>query len=97
MHYANRRARRTAKARAKAGTKTSAAIAAAGFEPIGVPLLVAFGMLGCGTTKGYEFIAAGRLKTYRVGRAHRATVQSTRALGAELVAEEEARRASKAA
>ena len=97
MHHGNRHARRAAKARARAGAKTSAATAAAGFEPIGVPLPVAFGMLGCGTTKGYEFIAAGRLKTYRVGRAHRATMQSTRALGAELVAEEEARRASKAA
>jgi hypothetical protein len=98
MHHGNRQTRRAAKARAKAGAKTSAATAAAGIEPIGLRLPVAFGIIGCGTTKGYEFIAAGRLKTYRVGlRGVRATMESTRALTAELIAEEEARRASKAA
>ncbi len=54
---------------------------------LGVPPKVAFKMIGCGHTKGYQFIGDGDLETYKVGRATRITVRSIHGLVGRLLAE----------
>lgn len=48
-------------------------------EPLGLPPKDAFAMIPVGITKGYELINSGELKTFKVGRATRVTVDSVRA------------------
>lgn len=48
-------------------------------EPLALPPKDAFAILGIGVTKGYELIASGDLKTFKVGRATRVTTESIRA------------------
>jgi hypothetical protein len=55
--------------------------------PIGVSPKTAFQMLGCGVTKGYEFIGNHDLETYKIGRATRITLRSIHQLVDRLVAE----------
>jgi len=47
-------------------------------EPLLIPAKVGFKSLGVGTTKGYELIASGDLKTVKIGRATRITTESIR-------------------
>lgn len=49
---------------------------AADIEPLVVKPKVAWRMLGCGNTRGYELIAAGELESYRDGRSRKITVAS---------------------
>lgn len=49
---------------------------AAHFEPLVVKPKVAWRMLGCGNTRGYELIAAGELESYKDGRSRKITVES---------------------
>jgi hypothetical protein len=59
---------------------------AAELEPIGVAPMVAFGLVGCGVTKGYELIALRELEAYKIGRATRVTMASIRAYVARRLA-----------
>jgi len=43
------------------------------FEPLLIPILDAFEMIGVGTTKGYEMVHAGLIPTVTVGRRRYAT------------------------
>ncbi len=45
-------------------------------EPLGVPPLRAWAMLGISNSTGYELLAAGELASYTVGRARRITLSS---------------------
>ncbi len=45
-------------------------------EPLVVKPKVAWRMLGCGNTRGYELIAAGELESYKDGRSRKITVAS---------------------
>jgi excisionase family DNA binding protein len=45
-------------------------------EPLAVPPRVAWHLLGCGNTHGYELLDAGELESYRDGRSRRITMQS---------------------
>jgi excisionase family DNA binding protein len=49
---------------------------AANLEPLVVKPKVAWRMLGCGNTRGYELIAAGELQSYKDGRSRKITVAS---------------------
>lgn len=48
-------------------------------KQIAVPPKVAFGMIGVGTTKGYELINQGDLDAFKIGRATRITTASIEA------------------
>ncbi len=48
-------------------------------EPLVVKPKVAWRMLGCGNTRGYELLAAGELESYLDGRSRRITVASIKA------------------
>lgn len=54
-------------------------------DPIIVRPRDGFDAIGVGTTKGYELIASGDLKTIKIGRATRITVESIQAFVAKLV------------
>lgn len=56
-------------------------------EPLGVSPKTAWHLIGCGQTKGYEYLASGELESYLVGRARRITMPSIKKLVARLVAE----------
>jgi excisionase family DNA binding protein len=45
-------------------------------EPLVVSPRIAWQMLGCGNTRGYELLAAGELETYKDGRSRKITVAS---------------------
>jgi excisionase family DNA binding protein len=45
-------------------------------EPLGVRPRVAWRLLDCGNAYGYRLIAAGKLESYRDGRARKITVES---------------------
>ena len=45
-------------------------------EPLVVKPKVAWRMLDCGNTRGYQLIAAGELESYRDGRSRKITVAS---------------------
>ncbi len=47
-------------------------------EPLVVKPKVAWRMLGCGNTRGYELIACGELESYKDGRSRKITVASIR-------------------
>jgi len=49
-------------------------------EPLVVKPKVAWKMLACSTTRGYELLAAGELESYKEGRSRKITVASIRAL-----------------
>ena len=49
---------------------------AADIEPLVVKPKVAWRMLGCGNTRGYELIAAGELESYKDGRSRKITIES---------------------
>ena len=49
---------------------------AAHVEPLAVKPRVAWKLLGCGNTYGYELIAAGELESYTDGRSRKITVES---------------------
>jgi excisionase family DNA binding protein len=48
-------------------------------EPLVVKPKVAWKMLGCGNTRGYELLAAGELESYKDGRSRKVTVASIKA------------------
>ena len=48
-------------------------------EPLAVRPSVAWRLLDCGNTHGYELIAAGELESYRDGRSRRITMRSIKA------------------
>ena len=48
-------------------------------EPLAVPPRVAWHLLGCGNTHGYELLAAGELESYLDGRSRRITMRSIKA------------------
>jgi hypothetical protein len=50
-----------------------------GTEPLLVRPRVAWRILGCGNTRGYELLAAGELESFLDGRARKITVASIRA------------------
>jgi excisionase family DNA binding protein len=45
-------------------------------EPLLVKPKIAWKMLACGNTKGYELLAAGELDSFRDGRSRKITVES---------------------
>jgi len=45
-------------------------------EPLAVPPRVAWHLLGCGNTHGYELLAAGELDSFLDGRARKITMRS---------------------
>ena len=47
--------------------------------PLVVSPKVAWKMLGCSNTRGYELLAAGELETYKDGRSRKITVASIKA------------------
>jgi hypothetical protein len=53
---------------------------AADLEPLVVKPKVAWKMLGCGNTRGYELLAAGELKSYKDGRSRKITVASIKSV-----------------
>lgn len=53
-------------------------------SPILVPRRMAFAMLGCGTTKGHDLINAGLLDARKLGEKTLITMESIRALAANL-------------
>ncbi|WP_206668111.1 hypothetical protein [Teichococcus oryzae] len=53
-------------------------------KPILVPRKAAFAMLGCGTTKGHDLINAGLLDARKLGEKTLITMESIRALAANL-------------
>jgi hypothetical protein len=55
-------------------------------EPLVVKPKVAWRMLGCGNTRGYQLIAARELETYKDGRSRKITVASIKAFVARQVA-----------
>jgi hypothetical protein len=50
------------------------------FEPLLVPVLDGFDMVGVGVTKGYELVNAGLIQTVKVGSRRMAIVASLKAL-----------------
>jgi hypothetical protein len=48
-------------------------------EPLVVSPKVAWRLLGCGNTRGYELIAGGELESYKEGKSRRITMASIRA------------------
>lgn len=59
-------------------------------ETLAVPPKDAFRAIGIGTTKGYELINSGDLKTFKVGRGTRVTTESIRAYVARQLQQSEA-------
>jgi hypothetical protein len=57
-----------------------------GLEPLVVKPKVAWKMLDCGNTRGYELLAAGELESYKEGRSRKISVASIRALVARRLA-----------
>jgi excisionase family DNA binding protein len=55
-------------------------------DPLVVKPKVAWKMLACSNTKGYELLAAGELESYREGRSRKITVASIKALVARRLA-----------
>lgn len=55
-------------------------------EPLVVKPKVAWRMLGCGNTRGYQMLAAGELESYRDGRSRKITVASIKAFVARQLA-----------
>lgn len=55
-------------------------------EPLVVKPKVAWKMLACSNTRGYELLAAGELESYKEGRSRKITVASIRALVARRLA-----------
>jgi excisionase family DNA binding protein len=55
-------------------------------EPLVVKPKVAWKMLGCGNTRGYELLAAGQLESYKDGRSRKITVASIKAFVARQLA-----------
>ena len=55
-------------------------------EPLVVKPKVAWRMLACSNTQGYELLAAGELESYKEGRARKITVASIKALVARRLA-----------
>ena len=55
-------------------------------EPLVVKPKAAWGMLGCGNTRGYELLAAGELESYKEGRSRKITVASIKAFVARQLA-----------
>ena len=45
-------------------------------EPLVVKPKVAWKLLGCGNTRGYQLLAAGELESYKDGRSRKITVAS---------------------
>ena len=58
-------------------------------DPIAVRPKDGFAAIGVGVTKGYELIGSGDLKTIKIGRATRITVESIQAFVAKLAAEQQ--------
>jgi excisionase family DNA binding protein len=48
-------------------------------EPLVVKPKVAWRMLGCGNTRGYELLAAGELESFKDGRSRKISVASIKA------------------
>jgi excisionase family DNA binding protein len=59
---------------------------AADLEPLVVKPKVAWKMLGCGNTRGYELLAAGELESYKDGRSRKIPVASIKAFVARQLA-----------
>ncbi len=55
-------------------------------DPLVVSPKVAWKMLACSNTRGYELLAAGELESYKEGRSRKITVASIRALVARRLA-----------
>ena len=55
-------------------------------DPLVVKPKVAWKMLACSNTRGYELLAAGELESYKEGRSRKITVASIRALVARRLA-----------
>jgi len=55
-------------------------------EPLVVPPKVAWRMLSCGNTRGYQLLAAGELESFKDGRSRKVTVASIKALVARRIA-----------
>jgi hypothetical protein len=55
-------------------------------EPLVVKPKVAWKMLGCGNTRGYELLATGELDSYKDGRSRKVTVASIKAFVARQLA-----------
>jgi hypothetical protein len=55
-------------------------------EPLVVEPKIAWKMLDCGNTRGYELLAAGELESYKEGRSRKVTVASIKALVARRLA-----------
>ena len=55
-------------------------------DPLVVKPKVAWRMLACSNTRGYELLAAGELESYKEGRSRKITVASIRALVARRLA-----------
>ena len=55
-----------------------------GYQPLLVPVLECFQMIGVGVTKGYEEISEGRLDARKVGRKTLVTMESIKAYVASL-------------
>ena len=55
-------------------------------DPLVVSPMVAWKMLACSNTRGYELLAAGELESYKEGRSRKITVASIRALVARRLA-----------
>jgi len=70
MRHGNTQGRRLAAPKAR-GTKVPVDA-----EPLGVPPKVAFGIIGCGITYGYQLLKSGELESYYLGRARRVTMDS---------------------
>jgi hypothetical protein len=55
-------------------------------DPLVVSPKVAWKMLACSNTRGYELLATGELESYKEGRSRKITVASIRALVARRLA-----------
>jgi hypothetical protein len=55
-------------------------------DPLVVSPKVAWKMLACGNTRGYELLAAGELESYKDGRSRKITLASIKALVARRLA-----------
>jgi hypothetical protein len=55
-------------------------------DPLVVSPKVAWKMLACGNTRGYELLAAGELENYKDGRSRKITLASIKALVARRLA-----------
>jgi len=61
-------------------------VEASDFDPLVVKPKVAWKMLACSNTQGYELLAAGELESYKEGRSRKITVASIKALVARRLA-----------